>query len=82
MLPPQLQGHRTYVSDNAFDYGIVSVVRMTHVSFTPHRFGALRMINSMTSEDISWPAAFAGKLYRNSGICVNEYLIEVIAKEA
>lgn len=34
----------------------------THVSFTPHRFGARRMIASMTAEDMSCPAALAGKL--------------------
>lgn len=40
----------------------------THVSFTPQRLGALFITASITADDISWPAAFAGKLYKRSGI--------------
>ncbi|KAM3086987.1 hypothetical protein ACMFMF_000919 [Clarireedia jacksonii] len=40
----------------------------TYVSFTPQRFGALLITASITEEDMSWPAALAGKLYSNSGI--------------
>jgi hypothetical protein len=43
-------------------------VEYTDVSLTPQRFGALRMTASMISDDMSKPAEFAGKLYRNSGI--------------
>jgi len=61
MLPPHL-GEMTLA------YGENSFGQMPYVSFTPQRFGAFRMIASMTPEDISCPAALIGKLYSNRGI--------------
>lgn len=45
----------------------------TYVSFTPQRFGALRITVSMTSDDMSCPAEFAGKLYKNRGIYLYQH---------
>jgi hypothetical protein len=42
----------------------------SHVSFTPQRLGALSITCSITDEGISCPAEFAGKLYKNRGICL------------
>jgi hypothetical protein len=41
---------------------------VTYVSFTPQRFVVRRMMASITSEDMSWPAELAGKLYSRIGI--------------
>lgn len=62
MLPPHLNFIMSASKQRA------RVTFSTHVSFTPHKFGALLMIASMTADDMSWPAAFAGKLYNSNGI--------------
>jgi hypothetical protein len=59
-LPPHLWKHQHAAGWTRSD--------RTYVNFTPQRFDVRRIIVSITLDDMSRPAALAGKLYSNKGI--------------
>lgn len=65
MLPP----HLVEIFIQRFRSALFNL-ESTHVNFTPQRLFAFRITESIISEDISWPPALAGKLYRSKGIFI------------